>query len=103
MEEIRVMKLFDKSYCARQRMLMDVLQRLRAQDYECDRVEDEGKIAVKRYDSSITYIISSVPSYDMYEGRRAYRKSSEAEIQEEAEYLASLLWSKNDDERILKF
>ena len=103
MEEIRVMKLFDKSYCARNRKLMDILQRLRALDYECDRVEDEEKIAVKRYDSSITYIVSVAPSYDMYEGRRAYRKSSETEIQEEAEYLASLLWSKNDDERILKF
>lgn len=97
------MRLFDKSYCARQRMLLDVLQRLRAQDYECDRVEDEEKIAVKHYDSSITYIINVVSSYDMYEGRRAYRKSSETEIQEEVEYLASLLWSKNDDERILKF
>lgn len=97
------MRLFDKSYCTRQRMLMDVLQRLRAQDYECDRVEDEGTIAVKRYDSSITYIVSVAPSYDMYEGRRAYRKSSETEIQEEADYLASLLWTKNDDERKLKF
>lgn len=97
------MRLFDKSYCARNRKLLDVLQRLRALDYECDRVEDEEKIAVKRYDSSITYIINVVPSYDMYEGRRAYRKNSEEEIQEEAEYLASLLWTKNDDERILKF
>lgn len=97
------MRLFDKSYCARQRMLLDVLQRLRAQDYECDRVEDDKTIAVKHYDSSITYIINVVPSYDMYEGRRAYRKSSETEIQEEAEYLASLLWTKNDDERKLKF
>ena len=97
------MKLFDKSYCTRQRMLLDVLQRLRAQDYECDRVENDKTIAVKRYDSSITYIINVVPSYDMYEGRRAYRKNSEEEIQEEAEYLASLLWTKNDDERKLKF
>lgn len=97
------MRLFDKSYCMRQRMLLDVLQRLRAQDYECDRVENDKTIAVKRYDSSITYIVSVAPSYDMYEGRRVYRKSSETEIQEEAEYLASLLWSKNDDERVLKF
>ena len=92
------MRLFDKSYCERQAMLMDVLQGLRAQNYGCDRVEDEQTIVVKPQDSSITYLIRIVDSYNVREGVRAYRRKSNNEIQEEAEYIASFLWSKNDDD-----
>lgn len=92
------MRLFDKSYCERQAMLMDVLQGLRAQNYRCERVEDEQTVVVKPQDSSITYLIRIVDSYNVREGVRAYRRKSNLEIQEEAEYIASFLWSRNDDD-----